>query len=592
MRNFQLPPELNEQLVSEINEVPDDIVLEWGRTFIAGGFTKARAIRERLATGLRSNAAVEPWLMDLFRGSLRGRLAIEALTIDTIRRLVPSLLALLGGRSLALALLADARDEVHKMGIETLPKALAPMTEQEQIDAKLEWHLFLDDLYFSHLPPPTPGDLPAEGDEEGWEFEPAAPAAAPVAESELQKTVKEQQEQIAKLERFLEDEKRRHKADVKQATQTAEETKANFTARLEQAQAATKSAQQEQEALRTKLDRLSAEMAQGIARGVEEQTSALVRKWLHEPARLQRAAESPQGDLLARAEQALQLQASQDRVAGNRLELERKLDDLSRARDRLLRAEETAMRPLASVTNARQEIEAEIDRIRGVLESGRPEAELARKFLAQINASGDRSELRGFSQLVQDLARLNLLGAPDRRKLYDGLQRKFSLLDERDKVTDGRTGDSGWSLRNAIYRNFDTIIMFDGHNILFGLEDIFAPDYEEGVPKQRARQRLVRMVQCLVESRPKVNALICFDGPSGSLQNVAPNLRVEFSGGNGEHRADQLIIANLQGKTAPNRKVFVVSDDLAVQREATKNQAIPVPIDLWAVLLADFKCLS
>ena len=547
IRNFVLPPELNAQLVKEINEAPDDAVLDWGRTFIPGGFTKTRAIRERLAAGLRSGAAVEPWLLELLRTSLRGRPTIEALTAEAIRDHSDALIVMMGGPVFALALLTDAREEVHKLGIETLPRALAEFTEEEKRRAKFELHLLLEDLFFDFIPPlPSPGSDEDEFDDDLPVPEIEAPPKLP--ESVLEKQLTEQQERIQRLERFLEDEKRRHKTDVKEQAQRAEEQKVAFAAQLEQARTELKRAEEEKQSLQRALEQLRAERDRAIAQGIEEQTSALVRKWLHEPVELQRAAESIAGDLLARAEQALELQAREDRVSGNRRELQRQVDEFRAARERLLQAEQSAIRPLGTLREVRDDVETEIERIERLLEGRRPESEWAAKFLAQINATAERSELRRYSGLVDDLGRIGCLSALDRRKLYDALQRKFSLLDERDNVTDGRTGDSGWSLRNAIYRNLDTIVMFDGHNILFGLSDIFRPDYEEGVPKQRARQRLVRMVQCLIDSRPKVNGLIFFDGPSGTFQKVAPNLRVEFSGGTGEHRADQLIIAICRAK--------------------------------------------
>ena len=154
--------------------------------------------------------------------------------------------------------------------------------------------------------------------------------------------------------------------------------------------------------------------------------------------------------------------------------------------------------------------------------------------------------------------------------------------------------DSGWSLRDALFRNKPTLLVLDGHNILFGLSDLFASEYENDHPGRKARQKLVGLIEKLVGPRPGITTKICFDGPSGEVVRVRSNVEIHFSGGTGRDRADELIVSRLQFKDLQSldQRVFVVTDDRAVRRQIVRTGAKFVPNDLFAVLLADFQCLN
>jgi hypothetical protein len=100
----------------------------------------------------------------------------------------------------------------------------------------------------------------------------------------------------------------------------------------------------------------------------------------------------------------------------------------------------------------------------------------------------------------------------------------------------------------ACFANKPTLLLLDGHNILFGLPDLFAAEYENDHPGKKARQKLTGIVEKLVSQRPNIAAKICFDGPSAEVMRVRSNLEIHFSGGNGRDRADELIVSRLQFK--------------------------------------------
>jgi hypothetical protein len=200
--------------------------------------------------------------------------------------------------------------------------------------------------------------------------------------------------------------------------------------------------------------------------------------------------------------------------------------------------------------------------------------------------------VRGRSQLLDQLTEFGLVSSREARMVYTAIQRKFSLLDEMARSKP--ESDNGWSLRDTLYRNKSALLILDGHNLLFGLEDIFGADYENSHPGRKARERLIEVVANLVRPRPNVRTKICFDGPDPGSVSIAGNLEVLYSGGEGRNRADALIVSHLQFKdlSSLQQKVFVVSDDREVRRGIVRAGASYVACDLFAVFLKDFRCLE
>jgi hypothetical protein len=103
----------------------------------------------------------------------------------------------------------------------------------------------------------------------------------------------------------------------------------------------------------------------------------------------------------------------------------------------------------------------------------------------------------------------------------------------------------------------------------------------------------VDITRKLLDGRSNLRTRICFDAPCLEITTVAPNLEIEYSGGQGEHRADQNIAEQVAWRRPNelNQKWYVVTDDRAVRRHAVSDGARVVPVNLFAVLLADFGCL-
>ncbi len=582
IKNCALPPTVTNQLLQEIELLPEPDVLAYGQEFMPGGFTKAKAIRERLAAMVRGQGPLPPALISLLNYSLPFRTTVETLSASALKELFAPLSVLLGHELLLLHLLVDDRDEVHKFAGEQLGRTFPPPTDA---DKEVSRNILAGFVELRFL---IPGGVSL-----------SPPGAPPAGEPDallgiFKEALTKSEKEVARLKQSLQEEKDRAQARFKEATDKTEQERKRLTGEREQVRAKLETALKEKSAAGARCQELSAKMESAIAREVQSQTTALARKWLEAPLQIQRAAEEPvPKDLLDRAEAALARQAAQDPHTGNRVALARRCKALVEMKDRLMLAQQNALSPIAELKPAIQELGNEIDRLQKLLAGGKPASELAVRLLTVVNTSDDWDELRRYGQFMQELADFRLISSADERSCYHALHRKFSLLEERGKPK-GPEVDTGWSLRDALFRNKPTLLLLDGHNILFGLPDLFAAEYENDHPGKKARQKLTGIVEKLVSPRPNIAAKICFDGPSAEVTRVRSNLEIHFSGGNGRDRADELIVSRLQFKDLQSldQRVFVVTDDRAVRRQILQTGAKFVPNDLFAVLLADFQCLK
>ncbi len=594
IRNFLLPNDINEELAIAAEGIPDDLVLEWGREYLPGGFTRADTIRERLIARIRSEATLDRKVLEMLDTGLALTDFVSALSFSALQFLYLPATVVFGRAPLLAAMLIDSREEVHKFAAEQAAKPPEPNPNYDFELSKEFIANFFETTFLDSL------DIQITGEE------PEEPESVPPPEffeglrnsmvQELDEKIVEQRKRIEHLNNELHQQKQRHLAKLKQQAEAADREKKALRAEATKAQSDLARALKEKQALERQLAEVSAGIEAAVIKGVEMQTSAIVRKWLAAPAALEAASaqvENRGKGLLARVEQVLAAQARQDRHAGNRLELERRLEPLREAERKLSAALADALRPVPELKPLLVELKAEIGRIQGLLNEANPDSEIARRLLVCINTAGTWEEVRGCSQLLEQLNDFGLLPSEDARPVYSAIQRKFSLLEENQRSKSGE-GDNGWSLRDTLFRNKTALLILDGHNLLFGLKDVFGADYENGYPGRKARQKLVDVVGRLVRGRSNVRTKVCFDGPDAGTVPVAPNLEVLYSGGEGRNRADELIVSHLQFKDLKDlqQKVFVVSDDREVRRGIVRAGASYVACDLFAVFLNDFGCLA
>ena len=124
-------------------------------------------------------------------------------------------------------------------------------------------------------------------------------------------------------------------------------------------------------------------------------------------------------------------------------------------------------------------------------------------------------------------------------------------------------------LRHAIAHGQRFTLFIDGHNVLYALKDILGRHFVDGIPGLRAR---VEFANCLTRNfdKPGADVMLYFDGGDPAQQSLSDQVRVIYSGGTVEHRADEAILKHLafcvqSGSSAP---LCLVTGDADFSRQA------------------------
>ena len=568
-----------EYIIDLVQGLPESETKDLGKA-LNGGFTKPAIIRERLAGIARSAAPLPKWFVDSLCGYAEGRELVAKLSLEALKDLGDTLSTLLGVGKLHLALVLDERENVRKFGF-SLGLSSGRATAEDKNAARDLWLEFVNTFFFRSFGIATSSEAP-----------PACETVAPSIEHAPAVTPPDvDQNQNKRLRAVL-------KALRKRFRERAREQQQKSKQELERQKKIAESLSTELATAKSHMRDLESQLAErekgfqaAVEQGMRERTSEFVRPWLQAPRETKAILEETnctQNSVLKLAQEALQAQAREDEYTGNRLQLEKHVQDLCGWRERLAAAAKTAIHPLASTTQALAEVEKEISRIEKRLNRVH-DSPLLQQILIKANHVESPTELSELSKLAQELRDKSLLSSTEAYSIIQAIHRKYSILEDKNgKRANGE--DAGWVLRSTIRANTNSVILLDGHNIVFGLKDLFEEHYENGVPGSKARRALVDWIVCMVRNYAAVQARIYFDAPKATFENVIPNVRVEFSGGEGAHRADNRIEAYLQflrtkSLQTVDHKVFVVTNDIELRRSATKLNAVAVSIESFAVLL-------
>lgn len=126
-------------------------------------------------------------------------------------------------------------------------------------------------------------------------------------------------------------------------------------------------------------------------------------------------------------------------------------------------------------------------------------------------------------------------------------------------------------LRSAIKKGTPFLLVLDGYNITHTLKDIFYPYYEKGKPLEKARKRLLTLIERIAKRARELTIKVYFDSKNPEEMHQTDNVKVIFSGIPGKHSADERIIGDFtfdytyENKTLP---CFLVTDDKDLANQA------------------------
>ena len=99
-----------------------------------------------------------------------------------------------------------------------------------------------------------------------------------------------------------------------------------------------------------------------------------------------------------------------------------------------------------------------------------------------------------------------------------------------------------------------TMLIIDGHNVINTM-----PEYQrldaQGMTHHAVRERFARDCVALASKIPGMELRLYFDGPERTQAQRTRNMSIRYSGGTGEHRADNAIVA--EAETQTDRKSVV-----------------------------------
>ncbi|MEI7901452.1 MAG: hypothetical protein WCK89_14475 [bacterium] len=542
--------------------------------FQTGGFRAGNVavLRVRLQQIVCGAQEVSDTLRRALARRSRSRTLTGLLSLDAIAETRHALAALLGSHVLWVALLLDERPEVRDKAESWMKTDPPPLAAEpaEALDRLRELFAGLTELLGS-----------------------SAPSGSPLTREAWQ----QQKEQLETRLHDLQTENRRLKGVDDRLSHMAAQQKAcekKLAESLQQATAAEKALRQKMRELEETSAELTRETSHREDRLVAALDLALAKEfhgWLASARAVASAAAhpEPQNELLAQAEAALKKQGEIDRHSGHRALLTERLERLETALKKVQSALRNALRQTPDLKAVESDLATEIRTLSRLLEPEAAATPLEEALVTRIHAARD-NDLPRLRDLPELFASLHVLDDAAILRIRQAFQKRLAAVQALGVPPDPRMEerqDASTQLGRALAGQTPAILFIDGHNVLFGLPARYMPARGTALPDADKRKKLADDIVRITAPNPAIRAWIVFDGPTRSDAQASPNVRVIYSGGEGEHRADGVILDNLRffKSSSPDTPVFLASNDNDLCTAARRLGALDIAVlDLGAFL--------
>ncbi len=533
LENNDWPEELKEELRRQLDELPLDSVDELVGHFpsLCPGFRKTEAAaglarRKMFVSLLSSDAISEKLTLALSRHLFCQRFTF-VLSTKALSDGFSELCLFFGTARIVLSMLFDSRANVRK-------KALDYLDLLPELPENRRW-----------FPPVDPA-----ADSAGFRklqnglFQPFLSEVGRIAKTPVLKKSAEPDVRISKLEEDL----RKAREDVSSALQSAKSEKENRKA-LEQD-------------LRVRDRRI---------RELEEQIASHVGAGAEADAALQAAdarAEDAKNIASDLREKLRLAEASLRSVAGER---DRAVAETADFRKRFLEKSAEADR-LREAVAANSDADQELQRLRSEKSSWEAERAELLSETAWIDKPVERRVAPVRASVEELERRLKLL----EEAVWTIEKRSGSIAAASEEVSDGpRTSAAsapvpgprpetrsllGDLIGGTVQKRQHIQLMVDGHNVL-NLHEKFVLKKEFGQSHEDARNELADDLLAVLPEFGDCDVRLYFDGDYMTTLQVGDRLRVIYSGGVGEHRADNAIVDDLMLARATGTFCVVVTQD-------------------------------
>lgn len=264
--------------------------------------------------------------------------------------------------------------------------------------------------------------------------------------------------------------------------------------------------------------------------------------------------------LVSQTRKALDDQANADSIGGVRSVIEKRLEVLQDLLDKSNASLSNAIRPTASLIEMRKELEAECRRLRTILHPDATEDCHAAEILAvHINTAPNR-QLPEWKHIVDKLATIGLLADGSHRELLEIIRRRYSTLHLQGtrEIREEELSETRNILRLGLEGRIPVVLLIDGHNMLYALPSRYVRPQDHHKPSSEAREWLKDDIVRMVAESRACRVILVFDGPERSDTIVSDNVKMIYSGGTGDHRADRVLVDEAKVLVQNGEKVHML----------------------------------
>ena len=330
-----------------------------------------------------------------------------------------------------------------------------------------------------------------------------------------------------------------------------------------------------------------------IATGISDALQSRLGKWINPTENLIQEQSSTKS-VFQQAKAALENQEKIDLRYKTISQIRENLKEALDLKEKLTRAIDESLRISPDVQVALKKIQIEIENIESILNKGSiaPNSSRLIEIAQKLKTCETIEQVIKLKTLITNEIANQVWPLNEGSKAFDLInQRMFHFYTTNDLSSQVKVDDLNRLtplklLRNVLYSGTQCHILIDGHNLLHKIRALIDPIYldSKSGPNKLARNLLIGKLRDLVESQPSINCELWFDGPEDTDWRENENLRVLFSGGTGDNRADSRIIESLNS-LAYRRiegEIFVVSDDGGVLNKSKEFKGIGVsPVEFW-----------
>lgn len=574
LTNCPLPKECEKEvrrLIARLSEKDLNYLVKLEPAFKQGGFRigKPELLRTRLEQIVSGSAEISDRVREVLASRSRAKTLTELLSVSSLKDLCHDFATLIEPAVFLVAVLLDSRKAARELAESWLQsKELSIFRLKTREEATTSLRNYFGDL-FSFVVTIDSSAGPSLS-KESWRAQ----------KEKLDQKIHELQLELHRL-KGSEDRARMFSQKAQQLQETVEKQGQVLAEKEKRLRAV----RQEKIEVETELGREKKNREDRLSASIDIALAKEFYGWLHQAKVVEKEAAAPEMGLIARADRAMKLQAEIDKNSGARKTLIDRLGQLCAKRKEVNDYLTNAIRQEPSLQEVSLALSEEINRIQAILNPTQDSGSELERILSERICQADMNALPNLRKDLAAVLRLHLLSESESQRLQNAFHKRLAAvhaigvpdLTEEDME---RLSESSRLLGLSLAGHGPLILLLDGHNVLFGLPARYNPPRGRSRSDAEKRERVVRDVVRILEPAPAVRAWILFDGSSHAEHQAAPNIRVSYSGGEGEHRADKVLLLNISffKKEEPSLPVLMVSDDQDLCAQARRLGAKTIPV--------------